>query len=182
MSDGPDRRKFLKVTTCALGGGLGLAVGIPALRVIADPASKTTVTGPTEAFDVGSIDRYKVGADPRKVELGRRLYLDPRLSGDGRVTCASCHAFEHGGAIAQARSDLPGRPPVAVNVPSLLNASFNFRFAWNGRFTDIGRQLDVAMNTPAAMASSWGDAAGRLSRDPQLTAAFQDVYAGGLSA
>lgn len=69
MADDPDRRKFLKVTTCALGGGLGLAVGIPALRVIADPANKTTVTGPSEAFDIGAVDRYRVGGDPRKVEL-----------------------------------------------------------------------------------------------------------------
>lgn len=69
MADAPDRRKFLKVTTCALGGGVGLAVGVPVLRLVVDPAGKTTVTGPREPFDVGPIDRYRIGADPRKVEL-----------------------------------------------------------------------------------------------------------------
>ncbi|HVK87353.1 MAG TPA: Rieske 2Fe-2S domain-containing protein [Kofleriaceae bacterium] len=69
MADDPDRRKFLKVTSCAIGGGVGLAVGIPALRLVTDPATKTTVTAPSDPFDVGALDRFRVGAEPRKIEL-----------------------------------------------------------------------------------------------------------------
>ncbi len=67
--DDPDRRKFLKVATCALGGGVGLVVAVPALRLIADPAGKTTITAPTEPIDLGPVERFKVGAEPRKIEV-----------------------------------------------------------------------------------------------------------------
>src|SRR3712207_2833552 len=70
----------------------------------------------------------RLALDPRKVALGARLFRDPRLSGDGKVSCADCHALDRGGANAQARSQLPNRPPVGVNVPTVFNAAFNFRF------------------------------------------------------
>ena len=67
--DDPDRRKFLKVTTCALGAGAGIALALPTLRLIAAPAGATTVTGPSEPLDLGPIDRFRVGAEPKKVEI-----------------------------------------------------------------------------------------------------------------
>ena len=68
-TDDPDRRKFLKITTCALGAGAGIVLAVPALRLIAAPAGATTVTGPSEPLDLGPIDQFKVGAEPRKVEV-----------------------------------------------------------------------------------------------------------------
>src|SRR5690349_3325133 len=40
----------------------------------------------------------KHGQDPSRAELGRRLFRDPRLSANGRVSCASCHDLAKGGA------------------------------------------------------------------------------------
>ncbi len=68
-ADDPDRRTFLKVTTCALGAGAGLALVVPTLRLVAAPAGTTTVSGPSEPLDLGLIDGFKVGAEPRKVEI-----------------------------------------------------------------------------------------------------------------
>ena len=67
--DDPDRRKFLGVATCAVGGAAALAVGIPVLRLFVAPVSATTVTGPSEPLDLGLLDRFRVGAEPRKVEI-----------------------------------------------------------------------------------------------------------------
>ena len=67
--DDPDRRTFLGVATCAVGGAAALAVGIPVLRLVAAPVGTTTVTGPSEALDLGPLDRFRVGAEPRKVEI-----------------------------------------------------------------------------------------------------------------
>lgn len=69
MAEDPDRRKFLKVTTCALGAGAGLALVVPALRLVAAPASLTTVTGPSAPLDLGLVDRLRLGAEPKKVEV-----------------------------------------------------------------------------------------------------------------
>ncbi len=68
-ADDPDRRKFLKVTTCALGAGVGLVLVVPTLQLVAAPAGTTTVSGPSEPLDLGLIDRFRVGAEPRKVEV-----------------------------------------------------------------------------------------------------------------
>jgi menaquinol-cytochrome c reductase iron-sulfur subunit len=69
MGDDPDRRKFLKVATCALGGGAGLVIVTPVIRLVLDPASKQTVTSPKEPLDLGAPDRFVQGAPPQRVEI-----------------------------------------------------------------------------------------------------------------
>jgi menaquinol-cytochrome c reductase iron-sulfur subunit len=61
---GSDRRSVLRLTACALGGGIATAAGVPLLRMIADPAGRTTVTSPTDPIDLGPLDRLTVGAEP----------------------------------------------------------------------------------------------------------------------
>src|SRR5690242_19221358 len=56
-----DRRGFLKIATCALGGGLGLVVVSPVIRLVVDPADKDTVTTPTEPIDLGAAERLRAG-------------------------------------------------------------------------------------------------------------------------
>jgi menaquinol-cytochrome c reductase iron-sulfur subunit len=65
----PSRRRFLEVATCAIGGGVGLAVIAPALRMVVDPAGKQTVTRPDRPFDLGPPEQFVLGAPPRRVEL-----------------------------------------------------------------------------------------------------------------
>ncbi len=67
--DDPGRRKFLKVATACTGGGIGLALGVPALRLLASPTQDATVTAATSALDLGPIDRFRIGAEPRRVEI-----------------------------------------------------------------------------------------------------------------
>jgi len=67
MGDAPDRRKFL--ATCALGGGAGLIVATPVIRLVLDPAGKQTVTTPSEPLDLGLAKRFRVDAPPTRVEV-----------------------------------------------------------------------------------------------------------------
>lgn len=69
MGDHPDRRKFLKVATCALGGGAGLLVAAPVVRLVLDPAGKVTVTSPKDPIDAGDLKRFELGAPPTRVEI-----------------------------------------------------------------------------------------------------------------
>lgn len=71
-----DRRKFLKVATCAIGGGVGLAVVGPVLTLLADPAGKITVTTPTTPLDLGPAEQFRVGAEPRKVDVVAPIIRD----------------------------------------------------------------------------------------------------------
>lgn len=72
--DPPDRRGFLKLTTCALGGALGAGLAAPALRVFLAPVDDITVSSPTEPIDVGPAAQFAVG-EPRLVQI-----LAPKLT------------------------------------------------------------------------------------------------------
>lgn len=67
--DPPDRRRFLKVVTCALGGGVGIAAGVPVLALLADPSGKQTVTAASDPFDLGPLTQFAIGAPPTKIEI-----------------------------------------------------------------------------------------------------------------
>jgi menaquinol-cytochrome c reductase iron-sulfur subunit len=62
-----DRRTFLKLATCGLGAGVGLAVGIPTLSLVIDPAGQRTVTTPKEPIDLG--DPARVGPTWQRVDV-----------------------------------------------------------------------------------------------------------------
>jgi cytochrome c peroxidase len=146
------------------------------------PTPFSTIEAPSTGERAFAPLPQSIALDARKVALGARLYRDRRVSGDGRVSCQDCHMLDRGGANGAPRSDLPGRGPVAVNVPSIFNMAFEFRFGWSGRFEDIGEQLDAAMTSPAAMAGDWPHAKAALARDASVAAAFADVYPDGVTA
>lgn len=66
---GSDRRSFLKVATCAVGGGLGLVIAAPVVRLVTAPAGANTVTTPSDPIDIGGVERVAVGAPWRKVDV-----------------------------------------------------------------------------------------------------------------
>ena len=75
-----DRRKFLKVATCAIGGGVGLAVAGPVLTLLASPAGRITVTTPQEPLDLGLAEEFRAGAEPRKVDVVAPVIRDAWIS------------------------------------------------------------------------------------------------------
>jgi menaquinol-cytochrome c reductase iron-sulfur subunit len=69
MGDDPDRRGFLKVATTVVGGGLGLVIAGPALRMCVAPTGEQTVTTPTDPIDIGAAATIVVGAPWKKVAV-----------------------------------------------------------------------------------------------------------------
>src|SRR5262245_9381162 len=69
---------------------------------------------------------------PDKVEIGRLLFFDRRLSGDGRVSCASCHqpdrAFSDVSAFSRGVHTRRG----TRNAPALVNRAYGSAFSWDG--------------------------------------------------
>ena len=93
-----------------------------------------------------------------RVELGRLLFYDPILSGDGQVACATCHS-EHWGmgdglplAIGVGAGDLvgPGRQGAAVgqrNAPTLWNTAARRELFWDGRAASLEEQALLPFET-----------------------------------
>jgi cytochrome c peroxidase len=65
-----------------------------------------------------------------KVELGRRLFLDTRLSGDGTYSCASCHQPDRTFTDGRSRAVGARGDEHRLATPSLVNAAYNARFGW----------------------------------------------------
>lgn len=70
---------------------------------------------------------------PERVELGKALFFDPRLSGTGQVTCASCHFPERGWSDGLPTSVRFLGEVMAVASPTIVNLAYNTIFMWDGR-------------------------------------------------
>lgn len=119
--------------------------------------------------------------NPERVELGRQLFNEPRLSLNGNLSCASCHRMEHGGADTTAFSIGFDGQPVAVNTPSVFNASLNFRQFWDGRSTSLESQIHEVLQSSAQMGSTWDHVLQTLSADPTYKNAFAKAYPNGVT-
>jgi cytochrome c peroxidase len=120
--------------------------------------------------------------DEGRVALGASLFASPLLSGDQRVSCASCHLEARGWADGSAHSLVPGRPETTLNVPSLFNLQYYFYFSWSGAFDNLAEHADALIENPDIMGTTWNAVAQRLARAPGWKARFAGVFRDGLSA
>jgi cytochrome c peroxidase len=78
-----------------------------------------------------------------KFQLGRRLFYDKRLSGNGTLACSSCHLQEHAftdGAITSLGSTGEHTPR---NAPSVANSAWHATYTWaNPALVTLERQME----------------------------------------
>ena len=116
--------------------------------------------------------------DAAKVELGRKLYFDPRLSLDGTVSCNSCHNVMAGGEdnrrfSAGVKAQLGGR-----SAPTVWNAAYMSVQFWDGRAPSLEAQAKGPVTNPIEMAMPNHDAAvARLREIPGYVTEFAQVFA-----
>jgi cytochrome c peroxidase len=99
----------------------------------------------------------------RKVELGRRLFGDRRLSRDATVSCASCHeperAFSDGRAVAVGVFGRTGRR----NAPALVNRGYGRSFFWDGRSPALEELVLKPVQDPNEMDLTLEEASARVA-------------------
>jgi cytochrome c peroxidase len=79
--------------------------------------------------------------------LGERLFLDQRLSADGKVSCATCHAPDKAFTDALPVAVGLGERKGTRNSPTLLNVTDHDAFFWDGRRATLEEQvLDPFLN------------------------------------
>jgi cytochrome c peroxidase len=114
-----------------------------------------------------------------RAELGRKLFSDPALSGDGRRSCATCHrpglAFSDGLRRSPAYS---GGKPLERNTPSLLHAAFQQGAFWDLRAGSLEDQASMVVHNPSEMGGSLEEASRRLSADPAYAEEFLRAFSG----
>jgi cytochrome c peroxidase len=119
--------------------------------------------------------------DPEKVEIGRRLFHDKRLSGNGNVSCASCHDMQKGGADGLTRSPGTVGKLTGANSPTVFNSGLNFRQLWNGRLDSLEAQVEMIIEHPVVMGSKWEKVIALLAADPTYSDAFRKSYKDGVT-
>ena len=114
--------------------------------------------------------------DAAKIQLGKRLFLEKRLSGDDSIACATCHSLDKGGTDQLVHSTGIGGAQGGINAPTVLNSGLNFVEFWNGRASTLEDQVDGPPNNPKEMGSNWTQIVGKLSADSGYLDAFQKIY------
>ncbi|MGI9302893.1 MAG: cytochrome-c peroxidase [Gammaproteobacteria bacterium] len=122
-----------------------------------------------------------VEVDAAKVALGKLLFLDPKLSKDNTVSCASCHDLISGGDDGRKVSIGIENKPGFVNSPTVYNAGFNFKQFWDGRADTLEEQIDGPIQSAIEMGSMWPDVVAKLFRDDRYPSLFKKVYPDGIS-
>ena len=125
---------------------------------------------PPAARDPGNAQ----AGQPAAIALGRRLFFDPRLSPDGRLACASCHAPHLAFADGQARAT--GREPLDRNTPSLWNAVHGRWYGWDGAFDSLWSQAIHPLRNPREMASDAEHLRALVAGDPALRCAYAQAW------
>ncbi len=119
--------------------------------------------------------------NPARAEIGRMLFHDKRLSGNGRVSCADCHDLSKAGADSLSHSIGLNGKPAAVNTPTVFNSALNFKQFWNGRADTLEAQVDHVVRNPVEMGSDWGGVVQRVSQDAKYRIAFAAAYPNGVT-
>jgi cytochrome c peroxidase len=118
--------------------------------------------------------------DPRRIELGRKLFFDRRLSFNGTMSCAMCHVPEEGFAsnASQRALGIEGKS-LRRNSPSLLNVTWQTSLFHDGRETSLSTQAWMPLLHPDEMANpSTGHVLQRIRGMGDYDGQFERVFRG----
>ena len=111
-----------------------------------------------------------------QVELGKKLYFDPRLSKSGFISCNSCHNLSMGGTDNLKTSIGHNWQQGPINSPTVLNSSLNLAQFWDGRAADLKEQAGGPIANPGEMAFTHTLAIDLLESIPEYVVEFKQVF------
>ena len=110
------------------------------------------------------------------VELGKRLFFDPRLSKSGFISCNSCHNLSMGGSDNLKSSIGHNWQQGPINSPTVLNSSMNVAQFWDGRANTLKEQAAGPIANPGEMAFTHELAVKVIASIPQYASEFEAVF------
>jgi cytochrome c peroxidase len=164
-------------------GGLlatGLLLGPLAVRA-ADPAVEFTdaerarivALGPWPMATVRDPSN-RVSGQPRAIDLGRRLFFDPRMSPIGYVACVSCHAPDR--AFADLKSRAHGLADLERNTIALANLRLQRWYGWGGSSDSLWMASLRPILDPREFDGSAASATRLFRRDAELAHCYRTVF------
>jgi len=113
-----------------------------------------------------------------KVELGKKLYFDPRLSKSEIINCNFCHNLSEGGddGVEASIGHKWTQNPHHVNAPTVYNAVFNDIQFWDGRAKDLEEQAQGPIQAHPEMAATKEHVESVVTSMPEYVSEFQNAY------
>ncbi len=156
-----------------------------AAPVLGDTAFAAPAAGSQEAAELPpppplGLDEVPVPEDNpmtrSKIELGRMLFFEKRISADGTISCASCHMPRRGFSNGRQYGIGVGGRIGLRNAPTVINAAYNDLQFWDGRAKSLEEQAKGPIQHPAEMGASEEHIARVLGAAPAYRAAFRKAF------
>lgn len=113
-----------------------------------------------------------------KVELGKMLFFEPRLSKSGFISCASCHNLSLGGVdgLSTAVGHRWTKNPHHLNSPTVYNAVLHKMQFWDGRSKDLEDQAKGPIEAGPEMAAPKELVVSKLKSIPEYVKLFKKAF------
>lgn len=157
--------------------------GLP--DTVAVPARTAVQTArPAAAINPRVLRRFRAVADnkatvdrpPQRIELGRMLWYERRLSQANDISCNSCHDLSNFGVDGQRVSTGHQDQLGTRNAPTVYNAANHFALFWDGRAATAEEQATGPMLNPAEMAMTEAEVIARLNAIPEYRRRFAESF------
>ena len=119
---------------------------------------------------------HRDGFTPQQIDLGRYLFFDPLLSGDGTLSCASCHRPDKGLADGRPRSIGIHGEDAGRAAPTLWNVAFLQRLFWDARANSLEEQATGPLYSPREMGNEPARLLASLNRNATYRRLFHEAF------
>ena len=118
-----------------------------------------------------------------KVELGKQLFFDKRLSKNDSIACADCHRFQAGWSDPRVASIGVASVPTERNSQSILNVGYSAFLFWDGRSMSLEEQAVIPITNPHEMGmDSLDDVVEKISKISGYVDQFDLVFDDGITS
>lgn len=115
---------------------------------------------------------------PERIKLGKFLFFDPRLSGSGWISCATCHNPALGWSDGLPTAIGHDMQPLGRSTPTILNTAYQSFQMWDGRHRTLEKQALGPVLDASEMAGNMEDVLHELSSIPRYEVMFEQAYPG----
>ncbi len=149
-----------------------------------DPLATKAITNGLKAIPVDKNELHKLvenkanPLNPAKIELGKMLYFEPRISKSNLISCNTCHNLAIGGDddVSSATGHKWTSNPHHLNSPTVYNAVFASRQFWDGRDPDLEKQAQGPILAGPEMASTKEIVIDTIKSMPTYLAKFKEAF------
>lgn len=125
-----------------------------------------------------SLPDHRDGFTPQQIDLGRYLFFDPVLSGDGTLSCASCHHPDKGFTDNLPRAVGIGNRQAPRAAPTLWNVAFLQSFNWDASASSLEEQMSGPLYSDVEMGNNPQQLLQSLSGIEAYRAMFAEAFPG----